>query len=225
MQDLGTRYALLTRLPLLQGISSTDLLSWEDTLRLDLDEFPASKQPLIRQGENCTLLLYLVEGELQREHRSSDGLYATRSLLSAPAVIEVDRLFGLYPTYEYTYCAKTEVKMLSIRKSLLGSHLMKSEVFRLNLLNSLSAIAQKREMAQQPRLLSNAEERLKHFLRTLFPDQEGEAEVSIKMRDLAQYVGERRITVSSILNRWSEEGRIRLGRGHFTIIDIQNILN
>lgn len=225
MQDLGTRYALLTRLPLLQGISSTDLLSWEDTLRLDLDEFPASKQPLIRQGENCTLLLYLVEGELQREHCSSDGLYATRSLLSAPAVIEVDRLFGLYPTYEYTYCAKTEVKMLSIRKSLLGSHLMKSEVFRLNLLNSLSAIAQKREMAQQPRLLSNAEERLKHFLRTLFPDQEGEAEVSIKMRDLAQYVGERRITVSSILNRWSEEGRIRLGRGHFTIIDIQNILN
>ena len=107
----------------------------------------------------------------------------------------------------------------------MGSHLMKSEVFRLNLLNSLSAIAQKREMAQQPRLLSNAEERLKHFLRTLFPDQEGEAEVSIKMRDLAQYVGERRITVSSILNRWSEEGRIRLGRGHFTIIDIQNILN
>ena len=224
MQDLGTRYALLTRLPLLQGISSTDLLSWEDALRLDVDEFPASKLPLIRQGENCTLLIYLVEGELLKEHRSEDGLYTTRSTLSAPAVIEVDRLFGLHPTYEYTYRAKTEVKMLSIRKSLIGSHLMKSEVFRLNLLNSLSAIAQKREMSLCPRQLGCAEERLKHFLRTLFSEQEGEVEVSIKMKDLAHYIGERRLTVSGILNRWNEEGCIELGREHFTIRNIKTLL-
>ena len=224
MQDLGTRYALLTRLPLLQGISSTDLLSWEDTLRLDLDEFPASKQPLIRQGENCTLLLYLVEGELQREHRSSDGLYATRSLLSAPAVIEVDRLFGLYPTYEYTYCAKTEVKMLSIRKSLLGSHLMKSEVFRLNLLNTLSAIAQKRLAALCPQQSNNVEERLKNFVGTLFQDCEGEVELSIKMTDLARYMGDSRLIVSRLLNRLDKEGSILLGRERFTIKDIQAFL-
>ena len=147
MQDLSTRYALFTRLPLLQGISSRELLGWEETLRLDADELPASNLPLIRQGDPCSSLLYLVEGELLREHVSADGIYTTRSLLKAPAVIEIDRLFGLTPTYESTYRAKTDVKMLSIRKSLLGTHLMKSEVFRLNLLNSLTAIAQKRAAA------------------------------------------------------------------------------
>ena len=97
MLDLSTRYALLTRLPLLQGISSRELIGWEETLRLDIDEFPPSSMPLIRQGDTCSCMLYLVEGELLREHRSPDGIYATRSSLQAPAIIEADRIFGLLP--------------------------------------------------------------------------------------------------------------------------------
>lgn len=218
-------YALLTRLPLLQGINSTELLGWEDALRLDIDELPASKLPLIRQGDNCTQLIWIVEGEFLREHHSADDKYACCSTLKAPAIIEVDKLFGLTTTYEYTYHAKTDVKMLSIRKSQLNSHLMKSEVFRLNLLNTLSAIAQKRTMAIRPCQLSGAEERLKNFLSKLFPDQEGEAEVIIKMKELAHYIGDSRLITSQILNRWDEEGSIRLGRGHFTIHDIKTLLN
>ena len=74
MQDLSTRYALFTRLPLLQGVSSRELLGWEEALRLDIDELPASCLPLIRQGDTCSTLLYLVEGTLQREFRSPDGI-------------------------------------------------------------------------------------------------------------------------------------------------------
>ena len=36
MQDLAQRYALFTRLPLLQGIGSRELLGWEESLRLYL---------------------------------------------------------------------------------------------------------------------------------------------------------------------------------------------
>jgi len=224
MQDLSTRYALFTRLPLLQGISSRELLGWEDTLRLDIDELPASRSPLILQGDICSQLLWLVEGELEREYRSSDGIYATRSYMKAPAVIEVDRLFGLTPTYQHTYYAKTDVKILSIGKSFLGSHLMKSDVFRLNLLNVLSAIAQKRETALLPRQLGTAEERLKYFLATIFRDSEGEVELTIRMKELARYIGDSRLITSQILNLWNDEGSIRLGRGHFTIHDIQDLL-
>lgn len=218
-------YALLTRLPLLQGINSTELLGWEDALRLDIDELPASKLPLIRQGDNCTQLIWLVEGELLREHHSADDKYACRSILKAPAIIEVDKLFGLTTTYEHTYQAKTDIKMLSIRKSPINIHLMKSEVFRLNLLNTLSAIAQKRAMALRPSQLSGAEGRLKNFLSKFFPDQEGEVEVIIKMKELAHYIGDSRLITSQILNRWDKEGSIRLGRGHFTIFDIKTLLN
>lgn len=223
MQNLSTRYAVFTRLPLFQGIGSTELLNWEEALKLDIDELPASHYPLIRQGDNCSMLLWLVEGELIREHRSADGKYVCRSLLQGPALIEADRLFGLVPMYENTYLAKTNVKMLSIRKSLLGSHLMKSEVFRLNLLNTLSAICQKRAAALLPCQLNSAEERLTHFLSMLFPAAQGEAELHIQMKDLARYIGETRLTVSQLLNRWNEEGSIRLGRGHFTINDINTL--
>ena len=114
--------------------------------------------------------------------------------------------------------------MLSIRKSLINSHLMKSEVFRLNLLNALSAISQKRALALLPRQPGTAEEKLRHFISTLFPECKGEVEVIIKMQELARYLGERRLTVSDILNRWDKEGTIRLGRGHFTIPDIRALL-
>lgn len=225
MQDLSTRYALLTRLPLLQGISSRELLGWEEALKLDTDELPASNMPLIRQGDPCSSLLYLVEGVLERKHQAADGIYTTRSLLKAPAVIEIDRLFGLTPTYKFTYRAKTDVKMLNIRKSLISSHLMKSEVFRLNLLNSLSAIAQKRAAALLPCNLVTTEERLRHFLASLFLDCEGEVEISIHMEDLARYIDETRLHVSLNLNRWHKKGIIRLGRGHFTIFDIQTLID
>lgn len=224
MQNLSTRYALFTRLPLLQGVSSRELLGWEEALRLDIDELPASCLPLIRQGDTCSTLLYLVEGTLQREFRSPDGIYTTRSQLKAPAVIEVDRLFGLTPSYEYTYRPITDVKMLSIRKPLLGSHLLKSEVFRLNLLNTLSAIAQKRAEALTPCQSGNTEERLKHFLSLLFPDCRGEVELFIRMKELARYIGDSRLITSQTLNRLNDEGSIRLGRGHFIIHDIQAFL-
>ena len=224
MQNLAQRYALFTRLPLLQGISSKELLGWEEALRLDPDELPASTLPIIRQGDTCSSLLFLAKGNLLREHWSSDGVYATRSHLKAPAVIEVDRLFGLTPIYEYTYRAETDVTLLNIRKTLLDSHLMKSEVFRLNILNMLSAIAQKRAAALKPCLQDNKEKRMYHFIHTLFLNCEGEVELIIQMKDLARYVGETRLTISRMLNRWDKEGHIRLGRGHFIIYDLQAFL-
>lgn len=218
-------YALLTRLPLLQGISSTELLSWEEALRLDIDELPVSKLPLIHQGETCTQLLWLVEGELIREHHSENGVYAIRSTLKAPAAIETDRLFGLYTTYEYTYWAHSDVRMLSIGKNLTNQYLMKSEVFRINLLNTLSAISQKKTMALIPSQLGNTEERLKHFLCTLLTGHEGKVEVFIQMKDLAHYIGRSRLNTSRLLNQWHAEGIITLGRENFIIHDIQTLRN
>jgi CRP-like cAMP-binding protein len=224
MHDLSTRYALLTQLPLFRGVSSTELLGWEDALKLFPDELPASHIPLIRQGEHCSHLLFLVEGELYREHCSAEGNFTLHSYIQAPAVIEADRLFGLTPTYKHTYTAKSDIKILAIRKTFISSHFMKNEVFRLNLLNLLSATAQKRDAALRPLQLNNPEDRLWLFLERVFIDCDGEVEIHILMDDLARYIGETRLTVSRLLNRWQEEGLIRLGRGKFVIHDIRKCI-
>ena len=44
------------------------------------------------------------------------------------------------------------------------------------------------------------------------------------MDDLARYIGETRLTVSRLLNRWQEEELIRLGRGKFVIYDIRKCI-
>ena len=216
-------YALLTRLPLLQGISSTELLHLEDVLKLDIDELPASKLPVIRQGDPCTQLLWLVEGELMREHRS-DSTYSTRSSLQAPAVIEVDRLFGLYTTYEYTYWAKTDVKMLSIRKSLISSHLMKSEVFRLNLLNLYATQAQKllrQPWRHRPESLSD---RIVRFLvhHCVYPA--GPKTFHILMTQLAAEVGDSRLDVSRVLNQLQRDGLLHLHRGRIEVPQMERLI-
>ena len=217
-------YSLLARLPLLGGISSTDLLGWEETLRLSIDEFAASRVPLIRQGDRLQGLLWLAEGELNREHQSPDGRYATRSVVKAPAVIEPDRIFGLTPSYRFSYSTRTDVRMLCIRKSDVVRHLLKNEVFRLNLLSLLSALSQKQDVKLRPQQFGDAEDKFVHFLQSLFPaDASGEVEISIKMTDLARYLGETRLTISRLLNEWSARGDIRLGRGHFVVPDIGNL--
>lgn len=224
MSEISKRYALLTRLPLLQGISSQELLEWEDALRLDLDEFPASSLPLIRQGDICSSLLCLMEGELKREYRSPDGIYTAVSHLQAPAIIEIDRLYGLTPSYEHTYSATTDVTLLNIRKQWINSHLMKSEVFRLNLLNNLSACAQRKANALKPTQTDSAESRIRCLLGTIFHDSKGQAELSIQMKELARYISASRLATSQVLNKWNDEGLICLGREHFTIPDLQALL-
>ena len=101
---------------------------------------------------------------------------------------------------------------------------MKNDVFRLNLLNLLSAIAQKRDAALRPLQLNNPEDRLRLFLERVFIDSVGEVEIRILMDDLARYIGETRLTVSRILNHWQEEELIRLGRGKFVIHDIRKCI-
>ncbi len=225
MPNLSTRYALLTRLPLLQGISSHELLDWEESIRLDLDKMPASEQPIIRQHDTCSSIICLIEGQLWRKHRSADGKYIACSCLNAPAIVEPDRLFGLTPTYEHSYTATTDITLLNIRKPWLNSHLMKSEVFRLNLLNCLSAHAQKTTLALKPQQSATAEERLRHLLATIFYDCKGPAELFIQMKELARYISATRLSTSQILNRWNKEGTIRLGREHFRVPDLQKLLS
>ena len=218
MHSLNSRYSLFMRIPLLQGISSRELLDWEEKLRLDLDDFPASDLPLIRQGDACTGLLCLLDGTLERRHSAEDGTYQTRSYLTAPAIIEADRLFGLHPKYTSSYRATTEVTLLSLRKQWINNHMMKNDVFRINLLNLLSACAQKRADALMPQPQETAEQRLRAMLHALFGNDQSKAELTIQMKTLARYIGATRLATSKILHQWDKEGLIRLGRGHFVIM-------
>ncbi|MCF0197596.1 MAG: hypothetical protein HUK03_10310, partial [Bacteroidaceae bacterium] len=53
--NFNERFAMLTRLPLLQGLGSRELAQLDSLI--EAEDMPAMKAPIIKQGEPCSQLL------------------------------------------------------------------------------------------------------------------------------------------------------------------------
>ena len=62
MISLTQKYELLTKLPLLQGISGKELAHIESVIGMEVNEVPPMSRPLIRQNDPCTHLIFLTTG-------------------------------------------------------------------------------------------------------------------------------------------------------------------
>ncbi len=216
-------YNLLTRMPLLMGINGQDLARMEERLNLQVETMPASNYPILRQGSPCTQLFFLLDGELRKEHTSPDRLYSTTENIAGPAVIEPENLYGLHCLYENTYYTVRQCLVVRIRKNDVGTQLMKSDIFRMNFLNILSAQIGKLRAQNAFRRHPAPRQKLVAFLRKCFSTAEPSKTIRIKMTDLADYLDETRLTVSQTLNRMQAEGLIVLRRKEIQIPDINKI--
>ena len=216
-------YSLLTRMPLLQGISGMELARIEERIDFETEEMPARPSPFIKQGQVCRELVFLVEGTLSRQTVFADGLYVATEFLLAPLVIETDKLYGLNCEYSSTYRARSECHLMRISKKQVGDLLAKSEIFRLNYMNMLSAAIQRMETKQRPMILASPAEKIRHFILGCFSNEQGEKSLQIKMTDLAAFIGETRLTVSRHLNELCDDGIISLKRKEICIPDLTRL--
>ena len=223
--DIRFMYNLLTRMPLLQGIGGMDLARLEERARLEVEEHPASGASLIRQGQPCRELVFLVSGELRRTTESADHVFVTEECLTGPAVIEPDKLFGLSCEYASSYHSETDCQLMTVKKLDVTLHLMRNDIFRTNYINLLSAELGRKSDALQPSKQFTPEAKLRRFVLGRFSRTDGRKVMRIKMRDLAEYIGETRLTVSEVLNRWSRDGLIGLRRKEIIINDITKFGN
>ncbi len=223
--NYSTKYAILTKLPLLQGISGKDLAYLEEKLKLDVEEFPALKTPLFLQDSPCTHLIFLIEGQLKRIYQSTDKTYRFITYIDAPAVIEAYRLFGLNNTYSASYQPSSDVQMICIRKYDVSTYLLKTDIFRLNFLNHISSVCGHMEHLLLPHSAMDVKQKFFFFLKQHLKNEENKVTLEIKMVDLAKYLGERRLTVSQLLNKLQEENLLHIGRAHINIPDLQKLFN
>ncbi|MBQ7181798.1 MAG: Crp/Fnr family transcriptional regulator [Bacteroidaceae bacterium] len=221
--DIKEKYNLLTRTPLLMGISGQDLARMEEHLKFQVETIPASHYPLIVQGEVCSRLLFLLSGELMKEISSEDGLFGTQEYVLGPTVIEAENLYALHSHYECTYRPTSQCQILQIRKHDIGTHLMKSEIFRLNYMNMLSAHISRLKNQNSYIRQKNVRQKLVSFFQRSFTTNDPRKMMRIKMTDLADYLDETRLTVSNELNNMENEGLIQLMRMKIYIPDINKI--
>ena len=98
-----------------------------------------------------------------------------------------------------------------------------SKFARINYMNMLSALIHKSKEQNTYRYGQDAREKLTTFLRSLFQYTDGEKKIQVKMTDIAEYIGETRLTVSGILNDMSKEGLLQLKRMGIIIPDIKSL--
>ena len=223
MISLTKKYELLTKLPLLQGLSGKELAHIESVIGMEVNEVPPMSRPLIRQNDPCTHLIFLTTGKLVRQYESDDGLYTTRTIIQAPALLEPYNLYGLDCRFRSSYTPLQDVSIITVKKRDVMQHLMKIDIFRINYFNLLSAIIHKKESLLQPQCNLTVNQKIGSFLQRQFIDCEEQGEVAIKMTDLAEYIGETRLNTSRALNQMEEAHMIELKRSLIVILDVKRL--
>jgi len=223
MITLTQKYELLTKLPLLQGLSGKELAHIESVIGMEINEVPSMRKPLICQNDPCTHLIFLTTGKMMRQYESDDGLYTTKSVVQAPALLEPHNLYGLDCKFRCSYTPLQDVTFITVKKRDVMQHLMKSDIFRINYFNMLSSIIQKKEDLLQPLRHHTVKQKILQFLRREFAEQDGQVEIYIKMTVLADYISETRLNTSRALNELEDAKIVELKRSLIVVPDVEKV--
>ncbi len=211
----GNIFNLLLTLPLFQGMSRSDLQEAVAHTKLGFETHDGGER-LVQCGDHCTHQLYLVAGQMVVTTSATDKAYYLQEVVSGPLLLQPERLFGLNQTYTRTFTTHTSCQILSISKTELVRLAAKFDIFRINLLNTLTTQAQRAadEPWQPP--VEGIGDKMIHFIRSRCLTPTGEKQLHITMQALATNIGESRLNVSRQLHRWEEQGLITLSRNLIT---------
>lgn len=230
-------YDKLLGLPLFMGMSSSDLQNVVAHTKIGFLKHNRN-QTIVAEGMPCKNLLFLLDGEVEltksfcspvHGNASHDSAiadsFSVTEYISAPALIEPECLFGISQRYTATYRTLTQCHFITIGKDALTSLLSQYVVFRLNYLNMLSTIAQRRRMELCRIPSPDAEGRVVAFLRSHCQIMTGKKVFHIKMQQLADTINDNRFDVSVVLNRLDAQSAIILQRGIITVPCIELLGN
>lgn len=216
-------YDRLLQFTLFQGMSHADLMQVAGHTKFNFSKLAAGKK-LVKEGDDCHHLVFVTNGTLRAETVSDDRSCRVTESISAPYILQPERLFGIIQRYSSSFTAETPCSLISIDKQEVLLLLETQLVFRLNMLNLLAAESQRlRHHAWRtaPRTLP---ERIKRFFfsRCLYPA--GPKTFHILMQQMAKELNDSRLDISVSLNKMQAEGLLTLHRGRIEIPMLERLL-
>lgn len=213
---------MLLQLPLLQGMSKAELSEVVEKVKFHFQRFNAGTT-LFSQGAPCDKIIFLLQGEVEAATTAPNAAFTFAERHTQPMTIELHSLFGISPHFKATYTALTDVALVTIDKAYIYSALEKYEVFRMNLFNQLSHRAQQLHAKVWSITPQDLEGRLASLIRSLCTTERGTKILRIRMDHLAQLLGTTRLNISSVLNKWREEGLIEMRRKEYIIHAVERL--
>ena len=210
-------------LPLFQGMSSTDLTSVAGKTKFAFHRVAKGKK-VVSEGDQCQNLFFLLEGSLQVTSWADDNSYSMVEEMTAPDVIQPERIFGLTQRYSKTFTALTECRLIGISKAEVLRLSEEHMIFQLNLLNIISTQSQR--ITHQPWRVrpQGIRNKIIRFVETHSMRPAGEKTLYIKMETLATLIAESRLNVSKELNTMHQEGLINITRGIIHIPALEKLM-
>lgn len=201
-------YGRVVGLPLFTGISSTDLLEFQDRFMLSIEPIDAGTR-LLTEGARSEGLLWIVSGTVKR---SNEWMEET---IEGPLLVEAERLFGLHNNVSMTWDAVTALEVIYISKEHVVRHLLRNSLVRINYLTLLSSSLQRKDEAMSvPR---SPEEKFRMFVSSVRHPGSKQLTLHIKMTELAERLDVSRLNLSKMLNELAEKGEIEIKREQITI--------
>jgi CRP-like cAMP-binding protein len=173
----------------------------------------AEGKVVVKEGDACNSLHFLLDGELYVTTEADDHGYILTEEIFAPNIIQPEHIFGLSQRYSRTFSTKTKCSILSIAKSEVVKLSEEHEIFRINFLNILSTQSQKQQRNPwriQPKEL---DKRIARFIESHCLRPVGRKSLKIKMERLAHEMNDSRLDVSRALNKMERENLVILHRG------------
>jgi len=216
-------YGKLLAQPLFQGMNRSDMEQIVMHTKFGFRKCH-DKERVVSEGEPCSQLCFLTDGQLQAETSAADHGYSFYENVTAPHILQPERIFGLTQRYTKNYSAVGKCYLIVLDKEetmRLSNDFM---IFRLNLLNIISTQTQKAARRPWMHLPTSLRQRIVRFLESHCMKPAGPKRVKIKMTRLANELNDNRLNISRELNKMQEEGLIILSRGHISIPQFERLI-
>lgn len=216
-------YDKLLQFPLFQGMSRDDLEIIAGHTRFGFLKV-ASGRPVVKAGDACTHLYFLISGSVRVKTYADDYGYSVEEQISAPYIIQMEGIFGYHQRYTHDFFASSDVNFITIDKEELVRLSEDFLVFRLNMLNSFATRTQKQIHQLWLRHPQSLRERVVRFLTQHCVYPAGRKQFHILMTRLADEVNDSRLDVSRVLNQLQTEGLLVLYRGKVEVPQLERLL-
>ena len=217
-------YDILLALPLFLGMSRNDLHQAAGKTRFDFMKTPAEEN-IVGEGEPCKHLFFLLTGTVTVWTEADDHGYRVVESLTAPEIFQPECIFGLSQRFTHTYIAQTDCSIMRLEKKDILKLSELFDIFRINLLNLISAQTQKMSKKFLRVPPKSLEERIVRFLEAHCIRPAGEKDFYIKMTRIGEELNDSRLDVSRALNNLKKEGLLQLHRGRIHISAMEKLIN
>ena len=216
-------YYNLLELPLFQGMSHNDLEQVVAHTKFGFHKASAGRT-LFAEGDKCEQMVFIVKGKLRVTTNADNKSFRLEEYVSAPEVLQPERIFGLSQRYTKTFVATEDCQLLSISKAEVLKLLQEHIIFCLNLLNIISTQSQR--ISHLPWRIPpiGIRNKIIKFIETHSTRPAGAKKLYIKMETFATLISESRLNVSRELNKMQEEGIIIITRGIIYIPSLEQLI-